>query len=85
MLYRVAIQINTVLQYWLWKSAPLSSLDAVLRFLKLYRALPQDHLRVFSSPSREGLDEHFQREQSRLGSHSVTAALCTSMLYSHTE
>lgn len=73
MLYRVAIQIHTVPPSWQWKSTPLSSLDAVLGFLRMYRALPQDRLRVFSSASREGLDEQFKREQSAMGFHSVTA------------
>ncbi len=74
MLYRVAIQTNTVPPSWQWKSTPLSSLDAVLRFLRLYRALPQDRLRVFSSASREGLDEQFRCEQGAMGMYSVTAA-----------
>jgi len=74
MLYRVAIQTNTVPPSWQWKSTPLSSLDAVLRFLQLYRALPQDRLRVFSSASREGLNEQYKREQGAMGMHSVTAA-----------
>lgn len=74
MLYRVAIQTQTVPPSWQWKSTPLSSLDAVLRFLRLHRALPQDRLRVFSSASREDLDEQFRVEQSAMGMHSVTAA-----------
>ena len=74
MFYRIAIQTNTVPPYWLWKSTPLSSLDAVLLFLRLHRALPQDRLRVFSSTSREDLDEQFRREQGAMGMQSVTAA-----------
>jgi hypothetical protein len=73
MLYRVAIQTNTVPPSWQWKSTPLSSLNAVLRFLQLYRALPQDRLRVFASDSRDGLGEQFRREQDGLRMHSVTA------------
>lgn len=74
MLYRIAIQTRTVPPSWQWKSTPISSLDAVLRFLRLYRALPQDRLRVFSSASREDLEEQFKREQGAMGIHSVTAA-----------
>ena len=72
MFYRIAMQTGAS-PSWQWKSTPLSSLDAVLGFLRLYRALPQDRLRVFSSASREGLDEQFKREQGAMGFHSVTA------------
>jgi hypothetical protein len=73
MWYRLAIQTYTVPPCLRWKSTPLSSLDAVLRFLRLYRALPQERLRVFSSASREGFDEQFRLEQGAIGMHSVTA------------
>jgi hypothetical protein len=72
MFYRIAMQAGASLS-WQWKSTPLSSLDAVLGFLRLYRALPQDRLRVFSSASRESLDEQFKREQGAMGFYSVTA------------
>ena len=72
MFYRIAMQAGTS-PSWQWKSTPLSSLDAVLGFLRLHRALPQDRLRVYSSASREGLDEQFKREQGAMGFHSVTA------------
>ena len=72
MFYRIAMQAGASLS-WQWKSTPLSSLDAVLGFLRLHRALPQYRLRVFSSALREGLDEQFKREQSAMGFHSVTA------------
>jgi hypothetical protein len=73
MLYRVAIQTITVPPIWQWKSTPLSSLDAVLRFLRQYRAIRQDRLRVFSSASRQDLDEQFKLEQEAMGTYSVTA------------
>jgi hypothetical protein len=72
MFYRIAMQAGAS-PSWQWKSTPLSSLDAVLGFLRLHRALPQDRLRVFSSASREGLDEQFKRERGAMGFHSVTA------------
>lgn len=52
----------------------LSSLDTLFQFLRLYQALPQDHVRVFSSSSQEGLKEQFVQENTGLGSNSVTAA-----------
>ena len=52
----------------------LSSLQALFQFLRLYAALPQDHLRVFSSSSREGLAEQLVQENKGLESTSVTAA-----------
>ncbi len=56
MYYRVAIQVDP-LPTWQWRSTVLSSLHTLFQFLRLYRALPQDHLHVFSSSSREGMDE----------------------------
>jgi hypothetical protein len=73
MYYRVAIQVNPS-RPWQWKSTVLSSLDALFQWLRLYHALPLDHLRVFSSPSHEGINEQFVRENKGLGSNSVTAA-----------
>jgi hypothetical protein len=52
----------------------LSSLEGVFQFLRFYRALPADHLRVFSSPSQEDLDGQLIRENNGLESNSVTAA-----------
>jgi len=59
MYYRVATQVDAT-QTWQWKSTVLSSLDTLFQFLRLFRALPQDQLRVFTSSSQEGLAE--QRE-----------------------
>jgi hypothetical protein len=73
MYYRVAIQADPS-PTWQWKSTALSSLDALFQFLRLYRALPQDRLRVFSSSSREEMKEQLERENKGLESASVTAA-----------
>lgn len=73
MYYRVAIQVEPS-PLWQWKSTVLSSLDTLFQFLRLYQALPQDHVRVFSSSSQEGLKEQFVQENKGLGSNSVTAA-----------
>jgi len=59
---------------WQWKSTALSSLQSLFQVLRLYGALPQEHLRVFSCPSREGLEEQLRQENSGRGSFSVTAA-----------
>src|SRR5947209_3681150 len=72
MYYRVAIW-RDVLPGWQWKTTVLSSLDALLRVLQLYKPLPQNHLRVFSSSSREDLNEQFARENQGLESYSITA------------
>jgi hypothetical protein len=73
MYYRVAIQVDSV-PTWQWKSTALSSLDTLLRFLRLYGALPQQNLLVCSSSSREGLQEQLEQENQGLVSYAVTAA-----------
>ena len=73
MYYRVAIQVDQV-PHWQWKSTALSSLDALFQLLRLYRAVPQDPLRVFSSSSREEMNEQLVLENQGLESTSVTAA-----------
>ena len=81
MYYRVAIQVKQQ-STWQWKSTVLSSLDTLFRFLRLYSALPQDRLRVFSSSERVGLAEQLEQENQGQASTSVTAAqfLCERML-----
>ena len=59
---------------WQWTSTALSSLQSLFQVLRLFGALPQEDLRVFSSPSREGLEEQLRHENSGFGSSSVTAA-----------
>ena len=73
MQYRVAIQVDPS-PTWKWRSTVLSTPYTLLEFLRLYRALPQDRLRVFTSPTREGLDEQLVQENNGGGSQSVTAA-----------
>jgi hypothetical protein len=78
MYYRIAIQRQGEQldrpPSWQWHSTVLSSLQTLFQFLRLYSALPQEHLRVFSSSSRERLEEQLLQENKGLGSHSVTAA-----------
>ncbi len=47
MYYRVAIQVDAA-PTWQWKSTAPSSLSTLLHFLRLFRTLPHDQLRVFS-------------------------------------
>ncbi len=73
MYYRVAIQVDP-LPTWQWRSTVLSSLQTLFQFLQVYRAFPQDRLRVFSSSSREDLSEQLRRKNTGGESTSVTAA-----------
>ena len=72
MYYRIPIQrCRDQLDWpptWQWKSTALSSPQSLFQVLRLYSALQQEHLRVFSSPSREGLEEQLRQENSERGS-----------------
>ncbi len=72
MYYRVAIQGYSQ-PPWQWKSTVLSELSAVFQWLRLYRTLPQDRLRVFSCSSREEMNEQLVRENQGLFSSGVPA------------
>jgi hypothetical protein len=78
MYYRIAIRQERDQRdrpsTWQWKTTALSSLQSLFQVLRLYGALPQEHLRVFSSPSREGLEERLRQGNRGLDSASVTAA-----------
>jgi hypothetical protein len=58
---------------WQWQSTALSSLNSLLQWLQFYRAFPQERLRIFSSSSREALNEQLARENQGLVSASVPA------------
>jgi hypothetical protein len=73
MYYRVAIQVHSS-PFWQWKSTALSELAPLFQWLRLYRAIPHDQLRIFSGFSREEMDEQLVRENLGLGSTSVIAA-----------
>src|SRR5213082_1900282 len=73
MYYRVAIQVEPS-PLWQWKSSVLSSLHSLFQWFRLYRTLPHDRLRVFSSSSRERMNEQLVRENQGLESTSVIAA-----------
>jgi len=72
MYYRVAIQVKTQ-PPWKWQSTALSGLSSLLQWLQVYRAFPQERLRIFSSSSREALNEQLVRENQGLASTSVPA------------
>jgi hypothetical protein len=72
MYYRVAIKIDPS-PTWQWRSTILSSLDALFQFLRPYRALPHDRLRVFTSSSREDMNEQLVQANNGRESNSVTA------------
>lgn len=55
-----------------WKSTPLTSMQALLQFFRRYHAIPQNHLRVFMSSSREKMDELLAQENNGLAVNSVT-------------
>ena len=73
MYYRVAIQVQQQ-PTWHWRSTVLTSLEALFGFLRLYHVIPQDRLRVFSSCSREDLNEQLVQENQGRLTNSVTAA-----------
>lgn len=72
MYYRVAIQTNTP-PIWRWRSTALSSAPTVMRWLLYFYSIPRERLSVFSSDSREGLDEHLQRANGGLPFSSTPA------------
>lgn len=72
MYYRVAIQ-DDYQQTLRWRSTALSSLDALLHFLRLCHSWSFDKIRVFCAHSNEELHVQFSRENSGLEVYSVTA------------
>src|SRR5215471_20443165 len=71
--YRLAMQHRQT-DLWTWKSTIVTSLQAVFQLLRIYRALPQDRLRVFSSPCKENLTRtRLNGEENTLTACSVTA------------
>ena len=72
MYYRVALQ-DRHCPAWQWRSTILTSLEAVLRLLRMYsNLLPNDRIRVFFASSRQGLDEMLTRQNQGAVSNSMT-------------
>src|SRR5205807_5201962 len=66
MYYRVAIRGGHSAT-WRWKSPLFNSLHGVLGVLNLYRAMPEEHIRVFLFTSTQQLDAMLKRaNQGRL-------------------
>ena len=72
MYYRVAIQVDAQ-PAWKWQSTALSSPNIVLQWLQFYQAFPPERLRIFSSLSREELNEQLARENQGRSSTSIPA------------
>lgn len=70
--YRIAMQVNHPSR-WQWRSTVLSSLGAVLGFLRIYGCIPKDSIRVFFASSPGYMDELLVRENQGLTSNSLTA------------
>jgi hypothetical protein len=70
--YRLAVQ-DRQSTHWIWKTTPLTSLQAVFQVLRKYAALPLDGIRVFNASSEEALNEMLSRQNNHLESASVTA------------
>jgi hypothetical protein len=70
--YRVALQDKQA-PTWKWKSTVLTSIDALLLFLRTYKTLPREDMRVFFSSSTEGMEEMLSRQNQGLVSNSVSA------------
>jgi len=70
--YRLAIQDRQTAR-WIWKTTALTSLQAVFQLLRIHGTLPQGGIRVFTSFSKEDLNEMLRRQNNNLASSSVTA------------
>jgi hypothetical protein len=57
---------------WRWKSSPMSSLDAVLMWLRLYRCVPREHIRIILSSSPEQMETMLSRTNQGLFSTAIT-------------
>ena len=73
MYYRLALQERQAAT-WAWKSTVLTSLSAMFQMLRIYSFIPQNRIRVFTSATKEGLDDMLNRENNGAASGSVTAA-----------
>jgi len=54
--YRLAVQDHQTAR-WIWKTTAVTSLQAVFQLLRIYGALPQDSIRVFTASSKEDLSD----------------------------
>jgi hypothetical protein len=74
--YRVAIRgSNSAI--WHWKSPLFNSLHGVLGVLNLYRAMPEERIRVFLFTSTQQMDTMLQRANQRR----LTTAIAVKQLW----
>jgi hypothetical protein len=71
--YRLAEQDRQTAR-WVWKTTAITALQAVFKLLRIYGALPQGSIRVFTASSKADLSEMLSSENNGLVSSSVTAA-----------
>lgn len=69
--YRVALRANHS-PAWKWQSTILTSLEALFRWLRMYRGLSNDCIRVFFASSKQGLDKMLIRANQGAVSNSMT-------------
>ncbi len=70
--YRLAEQDRQTAR-WVWKTTPVTALQAVFQLLRIYSARPQGSTRVFTASSKEDLNELLRGQNTNLPSSSVTA------------
>ena len=71
--YRVAAQV-AMSPTWRWATTALRSLAAVVQVLRPYLVLPPERVRVFTSSSREALEEQVERVNADPHACSLTAS-----------
>lgn len=71
--YRLALR-NRHTDRWNWKSTALTSLDSVFHLIRIYSAIDQERLRIFSASSKTELEEQLNAENNGGTSSSVSAA-----------
>jgi len=69
--YRMALR-GSQSAMWRWKSSPFTSLDSVLGWLRLYRCVPREHIRIILSSSPEHMEEMLNRINQGLFSTAIT-------------
>ena len=69
--YRMALQ-GRQSAMWRWKSSSFTSLDGVLGWLRLYRCVPREHVRVFLTTSLGHMEEMLRRTNHGLLSTAIT-------------
>ncbi len=69
--YRMALR-GSQSAMWRWKSSPFTSLDGVLEWLRLYRCVPRENIRVFLTTTLDHMEEMLRRNNQGLFSTAIT-------------